>query len=87
MSVLAITAPTSKIDQSVVQGSVNLVNGTWEKRDFARRGVINLYKCTNMGGADLSDQRAIAYPRLMRGLVWYFKVFFYNNNFIDPLHD
>ena len=40
VSVLA-TTPTSKTDQSVVQRSVK-VNGTWEKRDFARPGVINL---------------------------------------------
>ena len=30
-----------------------------------------------MGGVDLSDQRAILYGLLMRGVVWYFKVFFY----------
>ena len=30
-----------------------------------------------MGGVDLSDQRAVSYARLMRGVVWYFKVFFY----------
>ena len=41
MSVLA-TTPTSKTDQSVVQRSVK-VNGTWQKRDFARPGIINLY--------------------------------------------
>ena len=74
VSVLA-TTPTSKTDQSVVQRSVK-VNGTWEKRDFARPGVINLYN-TYMGGVDLSDQRAVSYAHLMRGLVWYFKVFFY----------
>ena len=41
VSVLA-TTPTSKTDQSVAQRSVK-VKGTWEKRDFARPGVINLY--------------------------------------------
>ena len=56
MSVLAIT-PTSKTDQNVVQHSVK-VNGTWEKRDFARPGVINPYN-TYMGGVDLSDQKAV----------------------------
>ena len=30
-----------------------------------------------MGGVDLSDQRAVSYARLMRGVVWYYKVFFY----------
>ena len=74
VSVLA-TIPTSKTDQGVVQRSVK-VNGTWEKKDFARPGVINLYN-TYMGGVDLSDQRAVSYARLMRGVVWYFKVFFY----------
>ena len=44
VSVLA-TTPTSKTDQSVVQCSVK-VNGTWEKRDFARPGIINLYYST-----------------------------------------
>ena len=74
VSVLA-TLPTSTTDASVVQRSVK-VNGTWEKRDFARPGVIGLYN-TYMGGVDVSDQRAVAYDRLMRGLVWYYKVFFY----------
>ena len=74
VSVLA-TTPTSKIDQSVIQRSVK-VNGTWEKRDFARPGVINLYN-TYMGGVDLSDQRVVSNVQLMRGVVWYFKVFFY----------
>ena len=74
LSVLS-TTPTSKTDQSVVQHSVK-VSGTWEKRDFARPGVINLCN-TYMRGVDLSDQRAVSYARLMRGVVWYFKVFFY----------
>lgn len=69
------TTPTSKTDQTVVQCSVE-VNGTWENRDFARPGIINLYN-TYMGGVDLSNQRAVSYARLMRGVVWYFKVFFY----------
>ena len=30
-----------------------------------------------MGGVDLSDERAVAYARLMRGVVWHFKVFFH----------
>ena len=51
-------------------------NGTWAKRDFARPGVINLYN-TYMGGVYLSDHRAVSNARLMRGVVWYFKVFFY----------
>ena len=63
------TIPTSTTDASVVQPSVK-VNGTWEKRDFAHPGVIG-------HGVDVSDQRAVAYARLMRGVVWYYKVFFY----------
>ena len=74
VSVLA-TTPTSKSDLCVVQRSVK-VNGTWEKRDFARPGVINLHN-TYMGCVDLSDQRAVSQALLMRGVVWYFKVFFY----------
>ena len=30
-----------------------------------------------MGGVDVSDQRTVAYARLMKGSVWYYKVFFY----------
>ena len=68
MSVLA-TTPTTETDQSVVQCSVK-VTGTWEKRDFARPGVINLYN-TYMSGVDLSDQRAVSYARLKgSGLVF-----------------
>ena len=54
------TTPTSKTDQSVVQRSVK-VSGTWEKRDFARPGVINLCN-TYMRGVDLSDQRLFHMP-------------------------
>ena len=32
---------------------------------------------TYMGGVDVSDQRAVAYARVMKGVVWYYKVFFY----------
>ena len=74
VSVLA-TTPTSKTDENVVQRSVK-VNGKWEKKDFARPGVIHLYN-TYMGGVDLSDQRVVSYARLMKGVVWYYKVFCY----------
>lgn len=74
VSVLA-TIPTSDANRSAIQRSVK-VSGTWEKRDFARPGVIDKYN-TYMGGVDLSDQRAVSYARLMRGVVWYYKVFFY----------
>ena len=74
VSVLA-TIPTSDADESAIQRSVK-VSGTWEKRDFGRPGVIDMYN-TYMGGVDFSDQKAVSYARLMRGVVWYFKVFFY----------
>ena len=31
----------------------------------------------NMGGVDLSDQRVTSYTHLMKGSVWYYKIFFY----------
>lgn len=74
VSVLA-TLPTSTMDSSPVQRSVK-VNGKWEKKQFSRPGVIDLYN-TYMGGVDVSDQRTVAYARLMKGSVWYYKVFFY----------
>ena len=73
VSVLA-TLPTSTTDSSSVQRSVK-VNGKWEKKQFFRPGVIDLYN-TYMGGVDVSDQRTVAYARLMKGSVWYYKVFF-----------
>ena len=45
-------------------------------RDFTRPGLVDLFN-TYMGGVDGSDQRAVAYARAMKGLVWYYKVFFY----------
>ena len=69
------TIPTSEADSTVVQRSVK-VNGRWVKKDFARPGVVDLYN-NYMGGVDVSDQRAVAYARLMKGVVWYYKVFFY----------
>lgn len=73
VSVLA-TIPTSATDSSLVQRSVK-ESGHWQKKDFARPGVIDLYN-TYMGGVDVSDQRTVAYARLMKGVVWYYKVFF-----------
>jgi len=58
-----------------VQRSVK-TNGKWEKKEFNRPGVIDLYN-TYMGGVDVSDQRSVAYARLMKGSVWYYKIFFY----------
>ena len=47
-------------------------------KNFAHPGVINLYN-TYMGDADVSNQRVTAHSRLMRGTVWYYKVFFKNS--------
>ena len=65
-SELLATTPTSKTDQSVLFQCSVKVNGNWEKRDFARPGVINLNN-THMGRCWFGRP----------GVVWYFKVFFY----------
>ena len=69
------TVPTSEDDSGVVERSTK-VNGHWVKQNFARPGFISLYN-TYMGGVDVSDQRVSSYGRLMRGSVWYYKIFFY----------
>ena len=74
VSVLA-TVSTSEADSDEVERSVK-VRGHWEKKNVARPGVINLYN-TYVGGVDVSNQRVTAYSRLMRGTVWYCKVFSY----------
>lgn len=74
VSVLA-TLPTSTTESSPVERSVK-VNGKWEKKQSPRPGIIDLYN-TYMGGVDVSDQRTVAYARLMKGSVWYYKVFFF----------
>ena len=51
-------------------------NGKWEKKEFHRPGLIDLYN-TFMGDVDVSDQRTVAYARLLKGAVWYYKVFFF----------
>lgn len=58
VSVLA-TAPTTTTDEGFVQHSIK-VNGKWEKKGFARPGVVHLYN-TYMSGVDLSDQRVVSY--------------------------
>lgn len=75
VSVLA-TLATCTTESSPVERSVK-VNGKWEKKQFPRPGIIDLYH-TYMGGVDMSDQRAVAYARLMKGPVWYNKVFLYD---------
>ena len=52
------------------------VKGHWVKQNFARPGMVSLYN-TYIGGFDVSDQRVSSYARLMRGAVWYYKIFFY----------
>ena len=69
------TVPTSKDDSGVVERCLK-VNGHWVKQNFVRPGVISLYNAY-MGGVDVSDQRVSSYARLMRGSVWYYKIFFY----------
>ena len=73
VSVLA-TLPTSTTESSPVERSVK-VNGKWEKKQFPRPGIMDLYN-TYMGGVDVSDQRTVAYARLMKGSVWCYKCFF-----------
>ena len=48
----------------------------WKGQNFARPGKVSLYS-TYIGGFDVSDQRVSSYARLMRGAVWYYKIFFY----------
>ena len=52
------------------------VKGHWVKQNFAEPGMVSLYN-TYIGGFDVSDQRVSSYARLMRGVVWYYKIFFY----------
>ena len=66
--------PTSEDDSGVVERSVK-VKGHWVKQNFAWPGMVSLYN-TYIGGFDVSDQRVSSYARLMRGAVWYYKIFF-----------
>ena len=47
-----------------------------KRETLLSQGVTDLSN-TYMGGVDVSDQRAVAYARLVRGVVWYYKGFFY----------
>ena len=69
------TIPTSITDSNLLQRSVK-ENGQWIQKDFVRPGIVDLYN-THMGGVDVSDQRAVTYASLIKGVVWYYKVFFY----------
>ena len=44
------------------------------KQKFARPGMVSLCNAF-MGGVDICDQRTSLYARLMRGAVWYYKIF------------
>ena len=68
------TLPTSTMDSNPVQQSVK-VNRKWEKKQFSRPGVTDLYN-TYKGGVDVCDQQTIAHVRLMKRSVWYYEVFF-----------
>ena len=56
VSVLA-TALTTTTDEGFVQRSIK-VDGKWEKKGFARPGVVHLYD-TYVGSVDLLDQRVV----------------------------
>ena len=70
----ACTVPTSKAHSGEVERIVK-VNGQWQMENFAHPDVINLYN-TFTGGVDVADQEVSTYSRLMRGSVWYYKLFF-----------
>ena len=52
----------SEADSDVTERSVK-VGGHWEKKNFCRTGVINLYN-TYMGGVDVSVQTVSSYTGL-----------------------
>ena len=69
------TTPVNPACNSVVERSVKEGN-KWQKTAVNQPSVISDYN-QNMGGVDLSDQRVTTYARLMKGTVWYYKIFFY----------
>lgn len=50
--------------------------GRWEKKNFPQPKLIQMYNA-HMGGVDLGDQRMATCSRLMKGSVWYYKIFFH----------
>ena len=71
---------TTPVDPSSTVGIERSVkeNNKWKKTAVRQPSVIAQYN-QHMGGVDLelSDQRVITYARLMKGNVWYYKIFFY----------
>lgn len=75
MVYMLATTPVDPTVNSEVERSVK-VDNKWQKKVVNQPSVIYSYN-QNMGGVDLSDQRVTTYSRLMKGSVWYFKIFFY----------
>ena len=51
-------------------------NGQWQKQNFAQPKVIKMYN-SHMGEVDLGDIRIATCSRLMKGNIWYYKIFFH----------
>ena len=69
------TTPVDPSSTVGIERSVK-VNNKWQKTAVRQPSVIAQYN-QHMGGVDLSDQRVTTYARLMKGTVWYYKIFFY----------
>ena len=50
--------------------------GQWQRQNIAQPQLIKLYN-SHMGGVDLGDQRIATCCRLMKGNIWYYKIFFH----------
>ena len=48
--------------------------GQWQTKNFTQPKLIKMYN-SNMRGVDLGDQRIATYSRLMKGNIWYYKIF------------
>ena len=75
MVYMLATTPVNPACNSEVERSVKEGN-KWQKTAVNQPSVISDYK-KNMGGFDLSDIRVTTYARLMKGTVWFYKIFFY----------
>ena len=69
------TTPVDPSSTIEIERSVK-ANNKWQKTAVRQPSVIAQYN-QHMGGVDLSDQRVTTYARLMKGTVWYYKIFFY----------